>query len=1097
MQNILTSCYVAVIGNLAGWTYDNGAGGVGASLTAPAPGLLTADGLTVPAPARVLVWNETNPAWNGIYAITKNTPSTVAILTRTNDYNTIAQITPGDLVPIDNGTVYGGFTFIQQNTVTVIGIDPITFTAAGPVTYPLPMSAGGTGADLTPSSGSLVFSGNTTLALLPTMANGVLVTDGSGNPSISNTLPPFSISGLTPNEVVVTNGSNVLASMPYAIAATPSTMVLRDSFGDITGELLNGTGLSIAASNTANLGIFNNGGSGGSYLLFSSNGFQTFVGTDGSAFTNIQPGALVLSTSAANNLPIYLTIGESSSWSLKVGSTRGYVSTPNNILDDGSSNMTVSGNLDVGGNGTFNGTTFTFGLGLSGSPATLYIIGSSITGSDKGALEFVKSGTTPTANADALGETSYWGVNSLGSSTRAARIQAVSTANATSSSVQTELAFRFTDPAGAEQIPFILNYQGFTLNGCPTTFSGSSSVNFNFTGPTNVTFPTSGTLATVAGTVSSVVGTANRITVNTVSGTSTVDIASTYVGQSSITTLGTITTGTWNASLIPMAFGGTNANLTATANNLVYSTSTAMALLPTANNGTLVTSNTGVPSISSTLPTAVQNNITNVGTVTSGVWNGTIIDASHGGTGLGAPSPGYMLVGSASAGAWAFLTAPSAEQVLCTDPLGGIIWASSLPTFVQLNITSLGTISAGTWNGSIISPVYGGTGVANASGSTITLGGALTFSGPFTFTGNLTGNTSVTFPTSGTLVTTAVTTLSSLVITESQVTNLTSDLNSKLNLSGGTMTGNLILNADPTVALGAVTKQYADAISAGLDIKQACYAASTAALTVTYNNGTSGVGATLTNAGTQAIFAIDGQTPAVNSRILIKDQSSTFQNGIYTVTNVGSVSTNWVLTRATDYDSTSEIQPGNLIVVDNGTTNGGTGWLQTATVTTIGTSAITFSPFNLMQVGTGLTRSGNTISLSTPVSAANGGTGVSNGTNTITLGGNIVTANSFTTIGNFAVTHTYTGITNVTFPTSGTLVNTAVTTLSSLVITESQVTNLTTDLASKLNLSGGTMTGNLILNANATNALQAVPLQQMTTAANSANFVAATFCGGF
>lgn len=164
--------------------------------------------------------------------------------------------------------------------------------------------------------------------------------------------------------------------------------------------------------------------------------------------------------------------------------------------------------------------------------------------------------------------------------------------------------------------------------------------------------------------------------------------------------------------------------------------------------------------------------------------------------------------------------------------------------------------------------------------------------------------------------------------------------------SGGTMTGALILNADPTNPLGAVTKQYADAIVAGINIKQACYAATLSNLNATYSNGTSGVGATLTNAGAQAVFSVDGLTPPTNSRILVKNQTSSFQNGIYILSVPGSVSTNWILTRATDYDSSAEIFPGNLIIIDNGTINAISGWLQTATVTSVGTDSISFSVFN-------------------------------------------------------------------------------------------------------------------------------------------------------
>lgn len=128
-------------------------------------------------------------------------------------------------------------------------------------------------------------------------------------------------------------------------------------------------------------------------------------------------------------------------------------------------------------------------------------------------------------------------------------------------------------------------------------------------------------------------------------------------------------------------------------------------------------------------------------------------------------------------------------------------------------------------------------------------------------------------------------------------------------------------------------------------------------LTAVYANGTAGVGATLTNSGTQAIFTLDGISPTVNQRVLVKDQSTTFQNGIYTVTNVGSASTNWILTRATDYDSVYLINPGDDVVIASGTLNGSSAFMQTAVVTLIGTSAITFS--SLSKIGV-LTIAGTT-----------------------------------------------------------------------------------------------------------------------------------------
>lgn len=150
----------------------------------------------------------------------------------------------------------------------------------------------------------------------------------------------------------------------------------------------------------------------------------------------------------------------------------------------------------------------------------------------------------------------------------------------------------------------------------------------------------------------------------------------------------------------------------------------------------------------------------------------------------------------------------------------------------------------------------------------------------------------------------------------------------------------------PTASTDAANKQYVDDVAQGLNIHAASFAGTTANLNATYSNGTSGVGATLTNAGTQAAFTTDGTTPAQNARILVKDQTTQSQNGIYTLTTVGSGSTNWVLTRATDFDSATEIAGGDFTFVDNGTTLANTGWVNVDEVTTVGTDPIVFQQFS-------------------------------------------------------------------------------------------------------------------------------------------------------
>ena len=153
-------------------------------------------------------------------------------------------------------------------------------------------------------------------------------------------------------------------------------------------------------------------------------------------------------------------------------------------------------------------------------------------------------------------------------------------------------------------------------------------------------------------------------------------------------------------------------------------------------------------------------------------------------------------------------------------------------------------------------------------------------------------------------------------------------------------------------------------------------------LTVTYNNGASGVGATLTNAGTQAAFAYGGVSWNLNDRVLVYNQTSALQNGVYTITDLGSSTTNWVLTRATDADSYGVNDPnaldqGSAFFVQEGDGAGETYACNTPGVITFGTTAITFTQISAAQIysaGTGLTLSGTQFSITNTGTAGTYGT---------------------------------------------------------------------------------------------------------------------------
>lgn len=210
-----------------------------------------------------------------------------------------------------------------------------------------------------------------------------------------------------------------------------------------------------------------------------------------------------------------------------------------------------------------------------------------------------------------------------------------------------------------------------------------------------------------------------------------------------------------------------------------------------------------------------------------------------------------------------------------------------------------------------------------------------------------------------------------------------------INLMGS---GSVVVAGNP--ATGTLT------ISSGGQVLTACFAATTSNLTATYNNGASGVGATLTNAGALAAFSVDGQSPLINARILVKNQSNQEENGIYSLSTVGDGITPWVLTRTTDFDQPSEIIPGSIVAVQNGTVNANTVWVELATVTTVGTDPIIFSTFSNtgvqtlnadtgsafgntiliaggQNIATSATGSTLTVSFSGVLPVANGGTGTS------------------------------------------------------------------------------------------------------------------------
>jgi hypothetical protein len=318
----------------------------------------------------------------------------------------------------------------------------------------------------------------------------------------------------------------------------------------------------------------------------------------------------------------------------------------------------------------------------------------------------------------------------------------------------------------------------------------------------------------------------------------------------------------------------------------------------------------------------------------------------------------------------------------------------TLTTASQPNITSVGTLSS--------LDVSGNVGAGNINGGNLVtanfLAGTLTTAAQpnITSVGNLSSLDVV-----GNITTNANVVTDFVIGRTTSVSIEATGANSNVFLKPtgiGTVDvwGKIISNvATPVASTDAATKQYVDDIAQGLHVHAPCAAATPDTLatlssgTVTYNNGTSGVGATLTTTGTYA--TIDGVNIAsVGTRILVKNEANAAHNGIYVY------SSSTVLTRASDFDTPTEMAGGDFTFVQAGTLYNDTGWVMTDPVTTVGTTAVNwvqFSGAGTYTAGTGLTLNGTQFSISnTAVTAGSYGNGDYVATFTVNAQGQLTAA---------------------------------------------------------------------------------------------------------
>ena len=377
------------------------------------------------------------------------------------------------------------------------------------------------------------------------------------------------------------------------------------------------------------------------------------------------------------------------------------------------------------------------------------------------------------------------------------------------------------------------------------------------------------------------------------------------------------TTAVWAAAPSSMVYPGAGIpNSTGSAWGTSYTTTGTGTVVALATSPAFTTPDLGTPSA------ATLTNATGLPLAT-GV-TGTL-PIANGGTGATTLTANGVLYGNGTS-AIAATAVGTTGQVLVGN-------TGAAPSWGTLSSSAVTSFSAGT------------TGLTPSTATT----GAITLAGTLAVVNGGTG---------ATIAGTARTNLSAAALGAN--TDITS-----IALTTGT------ISTAPTGGTDIVNKTYADSIASGINFHQSVRLATVAALPAnTYNNGTSGVGATLT-ANANGALTVDGVAAVATNRVLIKNEVTQANNGVYTVTQVGDGSTPYILTRATDFDSAGsgvdQIDQGDFFLVNAGSTQANTSWVQqTPLPITVGTTAIVFIQFGApitYSAGTGLSLAGTVFSI--------------------------------------------------------------------------------------------------------------------------------------
>lgn len=306
VTNIQQACDYATTADLTGWVYNNGAGGIGATLTAPSAGTFQIDGVTPTAGQRILVKDMATPAYNGVYDVTTNLLAANGVLTRSSDYDEASEMQAGDIFAVVGGSTQSATQWMMtQNAAITVGTTAITFGQLS-------------------NTGALLKANNLSdLANVSTAVSNLSLTIGVNTQAYNANLQSISSLGTAANKMIYTTGINTWAETPItayglSLMDDANAAAAQSTLGLVIGTNVQAYNVNLnTVSTPANNAVLVSDNTGVAHWTASLTDGQLLIGSTGSqpVPATLTAGTNITITNAGGSITIASTAGGTTSYS--------------------------------------------------------------------------------------------------------------------------------------------------------------------------------------------------------------------------------------------------------------------------------------------------------------------------------------------------------------------------------------------------------------------------------------------------------------------------------------------------------------------------------------------------------------------------------------------------------------------------------------------------------------------------------------------------------------------------------------------------------------------------------------------------------------